>query len=566
MTPQSRIDDQQLATLYWTEKSVSNPIKWAIFLSGAALLSYWYWDGLSLEGVVALLSYALQNLLFTLLFSRNGLSLASAKLSVLVSYVFDFVFVAYLIFGLGGTASQVAFLMYVILIFKAGLHYPVFHESLMVLPLAVAFYLFLLALHEGAQVFGDYTFRPRLFLLVGIPAVTLYTARLLEHRERDLWDLNRMLQKKTDELKRQTAELEAVIQGMRDGLLITDANLTVLNLNPVVRSILRLSPDAEAPFPLESNENGQALRDVVAEALSSEERTSKREICLPMPNDGEEERRTYQAVASYIAAENGNSDQVVVILRDVTEQMRLEDAKSNFLSIVSHELRTPLSSIKGFLNIILGGRAGSLTETQRDFLTTAKGQAEYLHAMINDVVEFSRIQVMRTTLDLELVSLHDITTAVCSRLMPLAADKTLTMENLVPASIPLVEGDQLRLEQVVANLVCNAIKFTPEGGTITLSAEEVGDEVICTVRDTGMGIPLDQQQKIFEPFYQVSKGAARLHGGMGLGLSICRHIMERHNGRLFVESVEGSGSAFHFALAKHTAFQEHPDLEMASLS
>ncbi len=555
---------QQLGTLYWTERAVSNPIKWGLFVSGSALLSYWNWDGIALVGAATLLLYALQNLVFTLLFARSSsFSLATAKLLVLLSYTFDFIFVAYLIFGLGGTASQVAFLMYVILIFKAGLYYPVFHESLFVLPLAVVFYLGLLGLTEGLQAFSDYTVRPRLFVLLGVPAVTIYTARLLKLRQRDLSVLNRSLRVKTVELKRQTKELEAVIEGMRDGLLVIDPSLNVLTWNRVGASILRLDPAVGGVTPLTVSGNGLALQGVVQQAMGSEDGTGRSEIRLPLPNEGESEPRTYQAVASLVPEENGTPAQVVVILRDITEQMRLEYAKTNFLSVVSHELRTPLSSIKGFLNIILSGRAGSLSETQRDFLTTAKGQAEFLHVMINDLVEFSRIQVRRTALDLDLVSLSEITRSVCARLMPLAQDKSLTLLNQVPGELPLVEGDQLRLDQVVSNLVTNAIKFTPEGGTITLSAREEGDEVIYSVEDTGVGIAAEQHDKIFEPFYQVSNGPTRLHGGMGLGLAICRHVIERHNGRLFVDSNLGQGSIFHFALPKHAIPLDQADLELA---
>lgn len=565
MTTPVEDSSRRLNSLYWTEKTVSNPIKWGVFISGSALLSYWSWNGIPLEGAVTLLAYAVQNLVFTVLFARVGLSFRTAKLLVLVSYTFDFVFVAYLIFGLGGTASQVAFLMYVILIFKAGLYYPVFHESLLILPIAILFYLGLLAFTEGFRVFADYSLRPRLFILLGIPAVTIYTARLLELREQDLSKLNARLRAKTVELKRQTRELEAVIEGMRHGLLVIDPALNVVTMNPEAAGILRLPEGTQPPVPLSVSDNGMALRDVVVQALESEEHIGKAEIQLPLPNDGESERRSYQAVASVVPGDNCATTQAVVILRDVTEQMRLEYAKSNFLSVVSHELRTPLSSIKGFLDIILSERPGPLNETQKDFLTTAKGQAEYLHALINDLVEFSRIQVRRAALDVELVSLADLTRSVCARLLPLVQDKSLSLVNQVQKSLPLIEGDQLRLDQVVTNLITNAIKFTPPGGEIVVSAHEEDDEIVYSVRDNGVGIPKDQQEKIFEPFYQVSEGPARLHGGMGLGLAICRHVIERHHGRLFVESAEGQGSTFHFALPKQHPVHQDSDGQRSAL-
>ncbi|TAK35861.1 MAG: GHKL domain-containing protein [Chloroflexota bacterium] len=553
---------QQLGTLYWTERVVSNPIKWVILISSASLLYSWDWRGISATGQVTLLIYALQNLLFTLLFARAAFSAPLAKLLAFVSYACDFLFVGYLIFGLGGMASQVAFLMYIIVIFKSSLYYPVFKESLLVLPLAIALYLVLIGLQQGPDVFSAYDMRQRLFLLLGIPAVTIYTARLLERRQRDLFDLSTRLETKTVQLNLQTSELQTVIEGMHDGLLVTDSLLNVVTLNSVARAILRLSPSDQAPLPLEISRNGLALWEVVSDALNSPETTSKREVLLPLPNTGDAEPRCYQAVASYIPGENGGGAQVVVILRDITEQKQLEDAKSNFLSVVSHELRTPLSSIKGFLNIILSGRAGPLNETQTDFLSTVSGQAEYLHAMINDLVEFSRIQVGRTALMVGPVSLVEISRSIPARLMPLAHDKAIRVLNLVPEDLSLVEGDQLQLSQVVSNLLVNAIKFTPAGGTITLSAKEDERQVVFSVADTGEGIPLEEQEKIFEPFYQVSRGSSRLHGGMGLGLAICRRILDRHGGRLFMQSEEGTGSVFHFTVPKHLTARNRADREL----
>jgi signal transduction histidine kinase len=284
---------------------------------------------------------------------------------------------------------------------------------------------------------------------------------------------------------------------------------------------------------------------------------------LPLPNAGEDEPRCYQAVASYITGESETGDQVVVILRDITEERQLEDAKSNFLSVISHELRTPLNSIKGFLNIILEGRAGALNELQRDFLDTASGQAEYLNVMISDLVEFSRIQVRRTELANDPVSMGDVAGSVAGRLLPLASEKQITIVNEVASDVSLVDGDRLRLDQVVSNLVSNAIKFTPSGGVVTLSAEEQDGHLVLSVADTGVGIPADERERIFEPFYQVSHGSARLYGGLGLGLAICKHIVDCHGGRILVESEEGRGSVFRVVLPLHQVREAAPSFELA---
>ncbi|GEM_PF-2983878 len=564
MTNLMGIERQHLAFLCWTEKAVGNPIKWGIFVAGSALLSYWEWGGLPLSAGTGLMAYAVQNLFFTVMFARDEFSLERARLLILLSYTFDFLFVAWLGSSLVGTGSQVAFLVYVSLFFKAGLYYPAFRSSLLILPVAVVFYLAATASTEGTRFLLDYSFRPKLFLLMGLPAVVVYTARLLDYRERDLWDLNKRLQQNSGQLRRQTRELEAIINGMRDGLVVTDSTLNVVAVNHVARDILRWESELPPPNPLISSENGEALKEVVVDAMGSTDGSSRRDVKMVASNLGDSEPRTYQAVASCIPGENGFAGQVVVILRDVTEQVQLEEAKSNFLSVISHELRTPLSSIKGFLTIILAGKTGSLNDTQRDFLTTAKGQAESLHGMINDLVEYSRIQVQRTELELLPVSLFDISKAVCTRLMPLAVDKGVMLHNLVPQGLQPIEGDQFRLDQVVSNLVCNALKFTSAGGTITLSAKDGGEEVRFTVMDTGVGIAPSEQEKIFEPFYQVSRGMARTHGGMGLGLAICKSIIDRHNGRIWVESAEGRGACFHVALQKQPSLQGQEARELVA--
>jgi two-component system, OmpR family, phosphate regulon sensor histidine kinase PhoR len=552
----------RLSTLYWIERVISNPIKWALAISGTALLFYWNWDGIRWTEAATLFAYGLQNALFTVLFARASFSLSVAKLLVVLSYAFDFLFVSFLIFGLGGTASQIGFLMYVTLIFKAGLYYPVFKESLLVLPVAIALYVTLLGMREGADVFSEYAMKPRLFILLAMPLITIYTAHLFEQRERQVFQLNGRLRDRTTALRRKAQEMRAVIEGMHDGLLVIDAHHRVVTLNPVSSTILGLDADARTPISLAAVENGEQLREIVDEALRDSKATGMLEAPTPQSGVGDGSTRCFQVVASRIAGDNGNGDRVVMILRDITEQRQLENAKTNFLSIVSHELRTPLSSIKGFLKIILEGRPGPLNETQADFIATASGQAEVLNVLVNDLVEFTRMQVRQTDLDLSPVSLAEVATSICSRLKPLLDDKDLSLRNAVPTNLPEIEGDRTRLEQVVSNLLANAIKFTPAGGRITLSAWVDEDELTFAVSDTGIGIPADHLPKVFEPFYQVSDGPARLHGGMGLGLAICRHIIERHGGRLEVDSTEGMGSTFRFTLPAHDAPDQTVNMDL----
>ena len=240
--------------------------------------------------------------------------------------------------------------------------------------------------------------------------------------------------------------------------------------------------------------------------------------------------------------------------------------KSNFLSVVSHELRTPLHSIKGFVEIILMGKTGPVTELQEDFLKTVRTQTTVLQRMIDDLLEFSRMEAGRIKLNLEEVSLSSLAHGVAAKLAPLAEEAGLVLYMDFPEDLPTIDGDRVRLEQVLTNLVENAIKFTPQQGEVTIGARRNGETVRMTVHDTGIGVPLEEQEKVFDRFYQVDRGEKRAYRGTGLGLSISRHIVERHNGAIWVESdgIVGRGSSFHVELPLELRAAEAPTIDFAT--
>jgi two-component system phosphate regulon sensor histidine kinase PhoR len=318
-------------------------------------------------------------------------------------------------------------------------------------------------------------------------------------------------------------------------------------MNPVAARIFSLGSHPATGTPLTDFLPSQAV-DLMRRTLTGGESSAVEEISLERPGDG----RTwvYQALASRVVGEGGHIQGVVTVLRDVTGQKELERMKSNFLSVVSHELKTPLHSIKGFVEIILMGKTGPITEIQQDFLTTVKEQTDHLQRLIEDLLAFSRLESGELRLRLSEVSPAEIVATVEQRLAPLAERNGLDLRDEVPADFPTIHADPVRLEQVFTNLIENAIKFTPSGGNITVGGEDRGEEVLFWVRDTGIGIPPEEQGRIFERFYQVDSGPNRLYRGTGLGLSICKHIVTRHGGRIWVESNVGEGSTFFFTLKK----------------
>jgi len=356
-----------------------------------------------------------------------------------------------------------------------------------------------------------------------------------------------------ESVRERRSELEAMLRGIGDAVLATDSRLRLTALNPVAAEIFDMRRDVVAGQHLSEIVDNHDLQTLIAEILTGDEPSIIHEIALTAK--GERTPRFYQALASPVLGEGNEVRGAVVVLRDITRQKELERAKSDFLSVISHELKTPLHSIRGFVDIILMGKTGPVSEMQRDFLQTVRQQAMILQNMINDLLEYSRLEGGQTRLRIERVLLGQIVRGVVERLQPLAEEAKLEIHNLVPQDFPPLEADLSRLEQVITNLCFNAIKFTPQG-SVTIRAVDLGTQVEVSVSDTGIGIPPDQLERIFDRFYQVDGSATRSYRGAGLGLSICKHIIEYHGGRIWAESTNGKGSTFHLILPKR---QPHPD-------
>ncbi|NOX62635.1 MAG: GAF domain-containing protein [Chloroflexi bacterium] len=357
-------------------------------------------------------------------------------------------------------------------------------------------------------------------------------------------------------------ELEAILAGIGDGVVVVDIDLNLVLMNPAAASIFSLDAPPPGGLPLHMFVHNDDFLALLEAMRQSPHEAQARELTLTRSRSGRE--AVYQALATPLFA--GESLQgIAAVLRDITGQKELERMKSNFLSVVSHELKTPLHSIKGFVDIILMGRTGPVTEIQRDFLETVKQQTDHLQRMIDDLLEFSRLESGRVTLRLQPVDVPVVAEAVVDKLSPLAETAEVALINRVPDEMSTILADPWRLEQVVTNLVDNAIKFTPAGGSVTISAVERDDEVEISVSDTGIGIAPDEMERVFDRFYQVDGGANRLYKGTGLGLTICRHIVEHHHGRIWVESESGQGATFIFTISKHLQPTDVGDLNFTTL-
>lgn len=238
------------------------------------------------------------------------------------------------------------------------------------------------------------------------------------------------------------------------------------------------------------------------------------------------------------------------------ELKRIDQVKSEFVSIASHELRTPLASIKNAIQLILKGKTGEINETQNKFLTMADRNINRLTNILNNLLDLSRIESGKINVKFQNLQLNNLIELTVISMRPQADEKSIIIELDIPQSLPSVYGDPEKIEQILINLLGNAIKFTPEGGKIQISAKpfyEEGDPdhgkmISISVKDTGPGISKEHLGAIFEKFYQVEDSIHRSASGTGLGLAITKGLVEAHYGKIWVESEVGKGSTFFFTL------------------
>jgi signal transduction histidine kinase len=242
----------------------------------------------------------------------------------------------------------------------------------------------------------------------------------------------------------------------------------------------------------------------------------------------------------------------VSIFRDITHEVQVDRLKSEFVANVSHELRTPMTSIKGYVEIMLMGAAGDLSAQQVHFLKIVKSNTQRLSVLVNDLLDISRIEAGRVSLNLQALDIREIAEDVISDIQRRSREENKPMSFLLEAqpSLPYAQGDMERVRQVLGNLVSNGYNYTEENGCVTVYIKEIGKEIQISVQDNGIGIASDVQHRIFERFYRGEDPLVLATAGTGLGLAIAKTLVEMHHGRIWFESsgVGGEGSIFSFTL------------------
>lgn len=356
----------------------------------------------------------------------------------------------------------------------------------------------------------------------------------------NLTTVTRELLEKTLQLADQKNKVAAIIDGMGEGLLGCDSRGCIIHINHAARNLL-------APLP--DNVIGASILDALPDVTKTIGfyDASPGILDKKFVDMAKNQRDLRISVSPIFDEDKHRSAGFVLIIQDRTEQAELDRMKSDLISIVSHELRSPLTSIKGYVDLLITGDLGAIPEGMKNYLSIVSSNANRLAALIDDMLDLSRIETGKLNMSFGKVDIKYLCDFVFLTMKPQAEQKKLQFSVQVDEGLS-VSGDQERLQQALTNLVSNAIKYTPNAGSVTIRAHQKNGLVIIDVEDSGLGISPDNQKKLFQKFFRVKNEMTRNIGGTGLGLCIAKSIVEAHDGCIELESEEGKGSLFSLIL------------------
>ena len=349
-----------------------------------------------------------------------------------------------------------------------------------------------------------------------------------------------------DQILAEKRKSEAIIRSVDDGLVVVDDKLLITNLNPKAAAIFAVDPEeALGNHILEVVRDDRVFQGLKT-ALESGQPPglTEGEDVLTVPKD--DETQHYQMAILPMRSRGGVIPGVVLVLRDITRLKELERLKSEFVMTASHELRTPLTSIGMSVAMLMESAAVKLTDQERELLDVCHEEVNRLKALVNDLLDLSKIEAGKLEICLEPVapSFLSLQASATIKSQAEAAGIALTVE--VPEELPEVLADPNKIVWVLVNLLANAVRYTPSGGQIRLRGERVGDTLHLKVQDNGPGVPREMQSRIFDKFVRLDQGEAS--GGSGLGLAISKEIIRAHRGVIWLDSEPGQGSTFTFTL------------------
>ena len=374
-----------------------------------------------------------------------------------------------------------------------------------------------------------------------------YSARVLPRKQSQEAELIQAVNDMTDRLRSdlrrladKSEQLSIVFENMADGVLITDELGRVIRLNPAAARLLNANPDKA-----EGRSYAEVVRHHQLIDLWQTCRAEGGEVAAAV-----ELNRNIFLQAFVTPFEENGTRGYLVILQDLTQVRFLQTVRRDFISNISHELRTPLAALRAIVETLQDGALDEPEYAQR-FLQRADGELDTMTQMVEELLELSRIESGQVPLKMSATVVSDLISVPVERLGPLAEREGISVQVANLEDMPLVLADAERMRRVVTNLLHNAIKFTPSGGTVEVSAyvERLPlPEVVIQIRDSGVGVAREDQERIFERFYKSDRARTRHQGGTGLGLAIAKHLVEAHGGRIWIASKEGKGSTFFFTI------------------
>ncbi|EEO9081326.1 cell wall metabolism sensor histidine kinase WalK [Listeria monocytogenes] len=344
------------------------------------------------------------------------------------------------------------------------------------------------------------------------------------------------------EIKQNEQRLNAIVQNLVSGVMLINVDKQVIMTNRTMYQILGETEITGKPFY--EVIKSFALSQLI-EATFETKTIQQKEIILYFPRE-----MILDASVSPILGENGEITGIILLLHDITQIRHLENVRSEFVTNVSHELKTPVTALKGFAETLLDGAMYDEVLLKK-FLTIIKEESDRLHRLIMDILALSRIEQNPVAENVELVDVDEVIEQSARTIFEMATEKNIrvTIPEKTSASV-MIETDRDKLQQIIINLLSNAINYTPVDGKVEVKLIEQEAEVIIEVTDNGIGIPAKDIDRVFERFYRVDKARSRHSGGTGLGLSIVKHLVENCGGRIEVESQEEVGSTFRVTLPK----------------
>ncbi|RSI83482.1 Sensor histidine kinase YycG [Streptococcus mitis] len=358
----------------------------------------------------------------------------------------------------------------------------------------------------------------------------------------NLNDLSEVIRLTQENLEQETKRLNSILSYMTDGVLATNRRGQITMINDMAKKQLGVVKE-------------EALNKSILELLKIEDEYELRDLITQIPElmiDSQNANGEYLSLRvrfALIRRESGFISGLVAVLHDTTEQEKEERERRLFVSNVSHELRTPLTSVKSYLEAL---DEGALYDpVAPDFIKVSLDETNRMMRMVTDLLHLSRIDNATTQLDVELINFTAFITFILNRFDKMRSQDEEKKYELVrdyPINSVWIEIDTDKMTQVIDNILNNAIKYSPDGGKITVSMKTTEDQMILSIKDQGLGIPKQDLPKIFDRFYRVDRARSRAQGGTGLGLAIAKEIIKQHNGFIWAKSEYGKGSTFTIVL------------------